>query len=67
MAEKKFSYNKSIEEIETILEEIENKEIDIDQLTAKVKKALDLLSQCKNKLEKTENEVSELLKGLGGE
>lgn len=62
MATKKFSYNKSIEEIEEILQELETKNIDIDQLTDRIKKALDLLSQCKTKLQTTENEVLKLLK-----
>lgn len=67
MAQTKFSYNKSIGEIESILEEIESKDIDIDLLTTKIKKALELLGQCKNKLQKTEDEVYKLLEKLDSE
>jgi len=67
MAQKKFSYNNSIEEIEIILNEIETKNIDIDQLTTKIKKALSLISQCKKQLQTTEDEVSKLLANIDTE
>ncbi len=60
MAEK-FSYEKSVVEIEKIIEEIENDSIDIDELSEKVKRATTLLKKCQKKLIGTQNEVDDLL------
>ncbi|MCT4616048.1 MAG: exodeoxyribonuclease VII small subunit [Marinifilaceae bacterium] len=67
MAKKKLSYNESINEIETIVEEIENGELDVDELSAKVKRVSDLLKLCKEKLSKTEKEVEDILNDIVGE
>ena len=64
MKEKKISYKDSLQEIEEILEKIESKEIDLDQLTEHIKRAVELLSVCKNKLTTSEKEVYELLKHI---
>jgi len=64
MKEKKLSYKESITEIEEILEKIESKEIDLDQLTVNIKRAVELLSACKQKLKTSEEEVYKLLKDI---
>ncbi len=61
MAKKELSYRESIEQIETILAKIENGEIDIDELTEEIKRAAQLLQQCKDKLFQTEQEVEKIL------
>ena len=61
MTKKTFSYKESIEEIETILAEIENQKLDVDELAGKVKKVTTLLTLCKNKLHATEEDVEKLL------
>ena len=55
------SYAKTIKQIEEILEKIENEELDVDELTANVKKAADLLKICKSKLHDTEEEIQKIL------
>lgn len=57
-------YREAIAEIEEILEKIENEELDVDHLSEKVKRVSYLLSVCKLKLRKTEEEVEEVLKNL---
>lgn len=57
----KFSYEKSIREIEKIITEIEGDKIGIDELSEKVIKATELLKKCKTKLMKTQQEIDSLL------
>jgi exodeoxyribonuclease VII small subunit len=64
--ENKMSYTKAIAELEEIVEEIENEDISVDDLSKKVKRASELIRLCKIKLTKTENEVNEVLKEIDG-
>ncbi len=61
MTKKKFSYNEAIREIEDILFEVENNKVDIDELSDKVKRVSFLISACKNKLLKTEEQINKIL------
>ena len=60
----KFSYEKAITEIETIIEEIETEGLSVDDLSVKVKKVALLLKQCKSKLTDTKGEVDQLLQDM---
>ncbi len=64
MATKKVSYNEAMTEIEEILEKIENEELDVDELAAKVKRVSELLKICKEKLHKTNEQVEQVLKEM---
>ncbi len=64
--ENKMNYTKAIAELEEIVEEIENEDISVDDLSKKVKRASELIRLCKIKLTKTENEVNEVLKEIDG-
>ncbi|HOI49693.1 MAG TPA: exodeoxyribonuclease VII small subunit [Prolixibacteraceae bacterium] len=61
MVTKKVTYQEAIEEIEEILAKIENEELDIDELAEKVKRVSVLLKSCKEKLQKTNEEVEKIL------
>ena len=61
MAAKKITYNEAIGEIEEILEKIENEELDVDELAEKVKRVSGLLKICKDKLQKTNEQVEQIL------
>ena len=54
-------YEKAIKEIETIVDQMERNELDIDQLAEKLKEAKQLIKECKDKLYKTNEEVKALL------
>lgn len=54
-------YEKAIKEIETIVDQMERNELDIDQLAEKLKEAKRLIKECKDKLYKTNEEVKALL------
>lgn len=59
MAEQK--YSKSIKRLEEIIEKIENEEIDVDELSERVKEAVALIKVCKGKIEKAELEVKQVV------
>lgn len=60
MAKTDISYNDAMAETEKILAELREESIDVDTLTAKVKRASELIELCKAKLRKTEEEVGKL-------
>jgi len=51
-------------ELETILDEIESGEIDLDALSDKVERAATLLTQCRRKLAATETKVKQVTEDL---
>jgi exodeoxyribonuclease VII small subunit len=61
---KKPSYTEAIEQIEDILSKIEREELDVDQLAENVKEVTQLISLCREKLFRTEEEVNKILKDL---
>jgi exodeoxyribonuclease VII small subunit len=61
MVPKKPTYQEALDEVEDILAKIENEELDIDELSEKVKRVSFLLKFCKDKLHKTNEEVEKIL------
>lgn len=64
MASKKITYNEAMAEIEEVLEKIENEELDVDELAEKVQRVSVLLKICKDKLQKTNEQVEQVLKEM---
>ena len=62
--ENKENYVEAFEELKTIVSEIEQGEISVDQLSEKVKRATQLIKICKAKLTTTEEDVNKILKEL---
>lgn len=60
----KISYTEAFTELQQIVTDMENSEIGIDELDAKVKRASVLLKICREKLFKTEQNVLDTLKTL---
>jgi exodeoxyribonuclease VII small subunit len=58
------SYTDAFEELQTIVTEIEQGEISVDELSEKVKRASYLIKICKSKLVTTEEDVNKILKEL---
>ena len=54
-------YEEAIKELETIASQIEKNELDIDQLTERLKEAKELVKLCKDKLYKTDEEIKAIL------
>jgi exodeoxyribonuclease VII small subunit len=58
------TYQEAIVEIEEILKRIESGELDVDDLTDKVKRVAFLLENCKKKLRTTEAEIQKVIDSL---
>lgn len=55
------TYQQAAERLEDIVKEIEAGELGIDDLTAVVKEATDLVKICKDKLQKTDDSITKML------
>ncbi len=62
MAEVK--YHKAVEKLDEIIAKIESESIDVDELSIKVKEAVELIKVCKTKIEKAELEVKKVVENL---
>lgn len=62
--EEKIKYKEAFRELEEIVNEIEEGEISVDELSAKVNRASKLIKICKGKLTSTEEDVNKILKEL---
>ncbi|MDR3193826.1 MAG: exodeoxyribonuclease VII small subunit [Tannerella sp.] len=60
------NYTEAFEELKSIVSEIDQKEITVDELAEKVKRAAGLIKICKAKLNSTEEDVNQILKELDG-
>lgn len=58
------NYTAAFNELRGIVAEIEEGEISVDELSAKVKRAAQLIKICRNKLTSTEEDVNKILKEL---
>jgi exodeoxyribonuclease VII small subunit len=64
MAKKEKTYNETVAELKSILARIEKEEMDVDDLSAEVKKASELIALCRGKLFKADDELKNVLKDL---
>ncbi len=65
MAEMPLSYDKAYAELEQIMNDLQEDKIGVDELTVKVKRAVELITFCSQMLRSTEDEVGKLVKKLG--
>lgn len=61
---KKLSFGEAVAEVEEILERLEQDEVDIDDLSQEVKRAVELIQVCREKLSRTDREVRDLVADL---
>lgn len=61
MAKKDINYEEAVAQLEDIVSKMENDELDIDQLSAQLKKAKELVKLCKDKLTKADADIKKLL------
>ena len=64
MAKKDLSYQKAMDELESIVKKIEQNEPDVDELNDMVVRAVELVKYCKTKLKITEDQINENLEEL---
>lgn len=60
MSKKKLSYQSAMEELQTIVAQLEANTVGIDELSEKVKRAAELVKFCQDKLRTTEEEMNSL-------
>ena len=58
---KNIKYEEAVKQLETIVDKMENGDLDIDSMTEELKKAKTLIKLCKNKLKHTDEEIRTLL------
>lgn len=58
---KELKYEEAFTELQAIVRRMENDELDIDQMSAQLKRAQDLIALCKEKLTKTDEEIKKIL------
>lgn len=62
--ETNYTYEDAFTELQQIVSDIESGEINVDELSEKIKRASELIAVCKTKLTATEEEVEQLLAKL---
>ena len=62
MGKKVIKYSEAVEELKQILSELESDKVDVDDMAIKVKKAIELIKLCRERIEKTELEVVTIVK-----
>jgi exodeoxyribonuclease VII small subunit len=62
MSKKNLKYSQAIQELNSILKDLESEKIDVDDVSLKVKRAIELIKFCREKIEKTELEVRKVVK-----
>lgn len=58
---KETKYEMAIGQLEEIVERLENNQLGIDEMTAQLKKAQQLIKLCKDRLTKTDEEIQKIL------
>jgi exodeoxyribonuclease VII small subunit len=56
-----FSYEAAMQELQTLVSQLQNDQIGVDALAEKVRRASDLIKLCREKLRQTEENVNESL------
>ena len=64
MSKKDLSYQKALDELESIVKKIEQNEPDVDELNDMVIRAVELVKYCKTKLKTTEDQINNNLEEL---
>ena len=60
----KLSFSEAVAEVEAIVGRLEHEQTDVDELSAEVKRAVELINSCRQRLERTDLEVRELVARL---
>ncbi len=62
MSKKVVKYSDAIGELNAILDDLQSERVDVDEVSVKVKRAVELVNLCREKIEKTELEVRKIVK-----
>lgn len=59
--EKTMKYEQAVAELEQIVAQMESGELNLDELSTKLKRAQELIKMCKDRLTKTDEEIQRIL------
>ena len=61
MIKENIKYEEAVQQLENIVQKLENGELNIDELSNELKKAQKLISLCRQRLTKTDEEIQKIL------
>ena len=61
MSQKKLTYEQAMQRLETIVQGFEQNTLELDQLTAQLAEAQQLIKMCNDKLQQVETDVKQIL------
>ena len=61
MAKETITYTEAFDELQQIVQEMENADISVDELSDKITRCTMLIKLCKDKLTKTEAEIAKIM------
>ena len=61
MSPDQMKYREAVERLDEIINQIENEDVDVDELSLQVKEAVELIRLCKAKIDKAEMEVKKVV------
>ena len=61
MAKENITYTEAFDELQQIVQEMENADVSVDELSEKIKRCTVLIRFCKDKLTKTEAEIAKIM------
>ena len=67
MSSAQIKYREALARLDEIIGSIEDEDIDVDELSLKVKEAVDLIRVCKARIDKAEVEVKKVVEDLSKE
>lgn len=60
-SKKEIKYSQATQELSDILDDLQSERVDVDEVASKVRRAIELITLCKTKIEKTELEVKRVI------
>ncbi len=60
-------YPQALDELQTILEELESSEVDVDKLAVSVQRASQLIELCRDRIGSAKLQIEDVVKGLAKE
>jgi len=60
-------YAQALDELQTILEELESSEVDVDKLAVSVQRASHLIELCRDRIGSAKLQIEDVVKGLAKE
>ena len=67
MAEERIAYADAVQQLEGILRELEADDVDVDRLSERVRRAVELIRLCRERITEAELEVTRIVADLDGE